>query len=118
MQYSKVPYPLHKVVENPKPIELEQHKPVDVQRPLKYIETVNIPTTVDGKASSSKLNTNVNSVNPQPANDGFQDLTAGYESHKIQKKAWIVFTMFYRAIARTNLKNWSSSTSRLLFDII
>lgn len=88
----QVPYPVHKVVENPKPIELEQVQPVNVERPLKYTETVNIP--VDEHGQTSKLNTNVNdgndnTVNPEP-NNGFQDLTAGYESHKIQKKAWIV----------------------------
>lgn len=80
---------MNKVVENPRPIELEQHKPVNIQRPLKYIETVNIP--VDGNRSRSILNTKVdngiqNLANPE-SNDGLQDLSAGYESHKIQKKA-------------------------------
>lgn len=81
---------MHKVVENPKPIELEQVHPVNVERPLKYTETVNIP--VDEHGRTTKLNTNVNgggnenTVNSDP-NNGYQDLTAGYESHKIQKKA-------------------------------
>lgn len=80
---------MNKVVENPKPIELEQHKPFNVERPLKYTETVHVP--VDGKGSSSNLNTNVNgdiqnSTNPD-SSDGFQELSAGYESHKIHKKA-------------------------------
>lgn len=79
---------MNTIVENPKPIDIEQPKPVDVQRPLKYVETVNIPT-VDGKGSSSNLNTNVNDAYQNSASDGFQDLSAGYESHKIQKKAWI-----------------------------
>lgn len=80
---------MNKVVENPKPIELEQVKPFNVERPVKYTETVNVP--FDGNGSSSNLNTNVNggiqnSANAEP-NSGFQDLSAGYESHKIQKKA-------------------------------
>lgn len=80
---------MHKVVENPKPIELEQVHPVNVERPLKYTETVNVPVDEHGRASN--LNTNVNgdnqnTVNPEP-NNGYQDLSAGYESHKIQKKA-------------------------------
>lgn len=89
----QVPYPVHKVVENPKPVELEQVHPVNVERPLKYTETVNIPVDEHGRASSN-LDANVtgatqNAVNPEPDTNGYQDLSAGYESHKIQKKAWI-----------------------------
>lgn len=92
----QVPYPVHKVVENPKPVELEQAHPVNVERPLKYTETVNIP--VDEHGRTTNLNTNVNGGNgnaadPEP-NNGYQDLSAGYESHKIQKKAWIVHIFF------------------------
>lgn len=81
---------MNTVVENPKPIELEQPKPIDTQRPIKYIEKVHIP--IDEKGSESNLNTNVNnnndvnSINSEPKY-GLQDLSDGYEPHKIQKKA-------------------------------
>lgn len=81
---------MNKLVEQPKPIDIEQHKPINVQRPIKYTETVNIP--IDEKGSESALNTNVNNkndnngVNVDPV-DGLQDLSAGYTPHKIQKKA-------------------------------
>lgn len=107
---NQVPYPVHKVVENPKPIELEQVHPVDVQRPLKYTETVNIPVT-DGNGVASNLNTNVNgntenaATNPE-SNNGYQDLSVGYESHKIQKKAWIVHIFLLVAINCAN-KMWN-----------
>lgn len=83
---------MNTVVENPRPIELEQPKPIDIQRPLKYTETINIP--VDEKGSESNLNTNVNNNNNNDVNNinsepkyGLQDLSEGYEPHKIQKKA-------------------------------
>lgn len=91
----QVPYPVHKVVEHPKPVELDQAHPVNVERPLKYTETVNIPVDEHGRTTKLNTNSNVNGGsenavdNPEP-NSGYQDLSAGYESHKIQKKAWIV----------------------------
>lgn len=84
---------MNKLVEHPKPIDIEQHKPIDVKRPIKYIEKVHIPVTEKG--SESKLHTNVNdndninNVGPVSFNpvDGPQDLSSGYTPHKIQKKA-------------------------------
>lgn len=73
---------MNTVVEQPKPIELDKHTPVDVERPIKYIEKVNVPS-VDGKGVVSALNTNINA---DPINV-LEDLTAGYEPHKIKKKA-------------------------------
>lgn len=73
---------MNTVVEQPKPIELDKHTPVDVERPIKYIEKVNVPS-VDGKGVVSELNTNINA---DPINV-LEDLTAGYEPHKIKKKA-------------------------------
>lgn len=65
-------FPVNTVVEQPKPIELEKITPVNVEKPLNYIEKVNVP--VDGNGSESHLNTN---VNPDPAKE-LQDLSAGY----------------------------------------
>lgn len=59
-------------MEQPKKIELEAPIPVSIERPIKYIEKINIP--VDGKGSESSLN---NSVNTE-STDGLQDLTDGY----------------------------------------
>lgn len=79
---------MNTIVEQPKPIDIEQPQPIDIQRPIKYIEKVNIP--IDEKKSGSTLHTNVNNdvneINPDTV-DATQDLTGGYESHKIQKKA-------------------------------
>lgn len=77
---------MNTVVEQPKPIELDKHTPVDVERPIKYIEKVNIPI-VDGKATPlSALNTNINADSNANLN-ALEDLSAGYEPHKIKKKA-------------------------------
>lgn len=74
-------FPVNTVVEQPKPIELEKITPVSVDKPLKYIEKVNVP--VDGKRSETNLN---NNVNPESAN-GLQDLSAGYASPTKRSKA-------------------------------
>lgn len=80
-----------KVVEQPRPIDIEQHTPINVQRPIQYTEKVNIP--IDEKGSESSLNTNVNNINDAnsvqntESTNGLQHLSAGYEPHKIQKKA-------------------------------
>lgn len=67
------------MVEQPKPIELEKITPVNVERPLKYIEKVNVP--VDGKGSESNLSKNVNADDA----NGLKDLSAGYASTKKSK---------------------------------
>lgn len=85
----QVRYPVKTIVDQPKPIELEKITPINVDKPLKYIEKVNVP--VDGKGSESNLS---NNVNPDGAN-GLQDLSAGYASTK-KSKAQIIcgFDMF------------------------
>lgn len=74
-------FPVNKVVEQPKPIELEKITPVSVEKPFKYIEKVNVP--VDGKGSETNVNNNVNSE----STNGLQDLSAGYSSPTKRSKA-------------------------------
>lgn len=69
-------------MENPKPIELEKVTPVNIEKPFKYIEKVNVP--VDGNGSESALN-----QNHKPVDDGIQELSSGYPSDIKRKKAWI-----------------------------
>lgn len=73
-------YPVKTVVENPKPIELEKATPVNIEKPFKYVEKVNVP--IDGNGSESALN-----HNHKPINDGLQELSSGYTSDVTRKKA-------------------------------
>lgn len=66
---------MNQLVEQPKPVELEKITPVNVEKPLKYIEKVNFP--VDGKKSGSTL---TNTINTEPV-QGLQDLSDGYTSN-------------------------------------
>lgn len=66
-------FPINTVVEQPRPIEVEKVTPIDVEKPFKYIEKVNVP--VDGKRSESTVN---KKINPEPV-DGLGDLSVGYK---------------------------------------
>lgn len=68
------------LVEQPKPVELEKITPINVEKPLKYIEKVNFP--IDAKKSGSASS----NVNADPV-EGLQDLSAGYTSNTANRKA-------------------------------
>lgn len=74
-------FPVKKIIEHPKPIELEKITPVNIEKPFNYIEKVNVP--VDGNGSESTSNHN---NNHKLIDDGLQELSAGYTTNAAHKK--------------------------------
>lgn len=66
------------VVEQPKPVQLEKITPVNIEKPLKYIEKVSFP--IDGTKSGS-----AHILNSKPV-EALKDLSDGYTSNTAQIK--------------------------------